>query len=80
MTASFLHKTRPRSPASLVLESHGISQAELAHALGISASSLSRILGGYQPVPDGLDVNLRVALGLDGARQVLDAIESETDR
>lgn len=80
MTASFLRKTRPRSPASLVLESHGISQADLAHALGVSASSLSRILGGYQPLPEGLDVALRVALGLDGARQVFDAIESETNQ
>ena len=80
MTASFLRKTRPRSPASLVLEAHGISQVELARALGVSASSLSRILGGYQPLPDGLEVALRVALGPDGARQVLDAIESETDR
>ncbi|MEE9298179.1 MAG: helix-turn-helix domain-containing protein [Acidimicrobiia bacterium] len=80
MPASFLRKTRPRSPASLVLESYRVSQAELAHALGVSASSLSRTLRGLQPLPEGLDVALRVALGPDGAEQVLAAIKTETDR
>lgn len=77
MTASSLHKTRPRSPASLLLESHRVSQAELAHALGVSASSLSRMLRGLQPRSEGLEVALRVALGADGARQVLAAIKAE---
>jgi transcriptional regulator with XRE-family HTH domain len=78
LTASSLHKARPRSPASLLLESHQISQAELAHALGVSPSSLSRILRSLQPLPEGFEVALRVALGPEGAASVLAAIEGET--
>lgn len=80
MTASSLLKTRPRSPASLLLESHRVSQAELAHALGVSASSLSRILRGLQPLPEGLEVALRVALGAEDAASVLAAIKGEAGR
>lgn len=69
-----LSKNRRRSYASLILETHGVSQAKLADALEVSPSSLSRMLRGAQPLPDGFETALRVAVGADAARQVSTAI------
>ncbi len=75
-----LLKPRRRSPASLILDSFGISQAKLADALGISPTSLSRMLRGGQPRPIAFEAALRAAVGFDGARRVLVAIETERHR
>ena len=67
-------KSRRRSPASLILDSLGVSQAQLAETLGVSQSSLSRILAGSQAMPAGLSPVLRAVVGDDDARRVLAAI------
>ena len=75
-----LSKTRRRSYASLILDTHGVSQAKLADALKVSPSSLSRMLRGAQPLPDNFDTALRVAVGADAARQVSTAIDRNPTR
>jgi len=70
-----LSKSRRRSPASLVLDDLGISQARLADTLGVSKSSLSRVLAGQQPVPADLEPVLRGLLGRRDAARVVAAIE-----
>ena len=80
MSSSPLLKPRRRSPASLILDSFGVSQAKLADALGVSPTSLSRMLRGAQPRPVAFEPALRAAVGFDGAQRVLAAIETETDR
>lgn len=80
MPLLFLRKPRRRSQASLLLDSFGISQVALADALGVSTTSLSRMLRGAQPRPVGFEVALRVAMGPEGVARMLAAIETETDR
>ncbi|MCP4306251.1 MAG: helix-turn-helix domain-containing protein [bacterium] len=75
MSAFSLVKARRRSPASLALECHGVSQRQLAIALNLSSSSLARILQGRQPVPTGLVAALRAVIGADAATEVLTAID-----
>lgn len=69
-----LTKSRRRSPASLILDSLGVSQNRLAEALGVSESSLSRVLAGRQPIPSDLEPVLRGLLGRGDAARVLGAI------
>ncbi len=69
-----LTKCRRRSPASLILDSLGISQAQLADTLGVSQSSLSRALAGQQPVPAGLRPVLRVLIGPTETDRLLTAV------
>lgn len=73
-----LIKSRRRSPASLLLDRLGISQVELADALDVSQSSLSRVLAGKQPVPPALGPVLRAIAGPTDAEQVLDLIRAAT--
>ena len=70
-----LIKSRRRSPASLILDSLGISQAQLAETLAVSKSSLSRVLAGHQPIPPDLEPVLRGLLGRSVAARVVAAIE-----
>jgi hypothetical protein len=72
-----LLKSRRRSPASLVLDELGVSQAKLADALGVSTTSLSRTLRGAQPLPGGFEPALRASVGADGTARVLAAIGRE---
>lgn len=67
-----------RSQASLLLDGYGISQRKLSTLVGVSRSSLSRILQGRQPIPPELTGVLRANLGIEGAQQVLQAIRAET--
>ena len=71
---SVLSRSRRRSSASLVLERHGVSQHKLADVLGVSTSSLSRTLGGLQPVPNGFELAIRTAVGKQALAEVLAAI------
>ena len=66
---------RRRSSASLILDSHGISQSRLAELVGVSQSTLSRVLAGRQPVPAGLDRILRVLIGVSDTCRVFTAID-----
>ncbi|MCP3996375.1 MAG: helix-turn-helix domain-containing protein [bacterium] len=71
-------KSRRRSPASLLLDHHGIPQTHLAETLGVSQSSLSRVLAGRQPAPNGLALVLRTLVGIDAADEILAAIKETT--
>ena len=75
---SFPLKSRRRSPASLILDSHGIPQTHLAETLGVSQSTLSRVLAGQQPAPNGLALVLRTLVGIDAADEILAAINEVT--
>lgn len=68
-------KSRRRSLASLLLDGLGVSQAQLAEVLGVSKSSLSRVLAGRQPIPADLEPVLRGLLGGNDAARVVAAIE-----
>ena len=68
-------KSRRRSSASLILDRLGVSQAHIADVVGVSKSSLSRILAGHQPAPPDLEPVLRGLLGPGDAAQVVAAIE-----
>ncbi|MBN2113235.1 MAG: helix-turn-helix domain-containing protein [Acidimicrobiia bacterium] len=75
-----LLKSRRRCRASLILDDLGVSQAKLTDALGVSTTSLSRMLRGGQPLPAGFEFALRASIGADGTDRMLAAIEAEADQ
>lgn len=75
-----LLKSRRRSPASLILDDLGVSQARLADALGVSTSSLSRMLRAGQRLPAGLEPAFRAVVGAAGTHLALSASGTEAGR
>ena len=71
----FSEHLRPRRcEAALLFESLGIPQTTLADALGLSTSSVSRVLQGRQPAPPGFAAVLRVLVGDHQTRRILTSI------
>ncbi len=69
-----LTKSRQRSPASLILETLGISQTKLAEALGVSKTTVTRMLAGTSPTSPHLEAVLRAVVGEERTSEVLAAI------
>ena len=69
-----LIKSRRRSPASLILEPLGISLTWLAAALGVSKTTVTRMLAGTSPTSPHLEAVLRAVVGEERTSEVLAAI------
>ena len=69
-----LTKSRRRSPASLILETLGISQTKLATALGVSKTTVTRMLAGTSRTSPQLEAVLRAVIGEERTSEVFAAI------
>ena len=72
--SALLNKTRRRSPASLILETLGISQTKLAAALGVSKTTVTRMLAGTSSTSPHLEAVLRAVIGEERTFEVFAAI------